>query len=79
MKYMNYLKKISLTLLGRTLCKWITSITGGTRAHWRVTNNIANGIDAASIDTRIATFLIDAGHFVRAFTVTDTLVPAIRG
>lgn len=44
-----------------------------------MTDDIANGIDPAGADARIATFLVDAGHLIGTFAVADTLVPTVRG
>lgn len=66
-----------LTSLRRALRERIAGVTGRTRAHGRMANNIAHGIDSAGIDARIATLLTDARQFVRALAVADALVATV--
>lgn len=51
----------------------VTRETVGTRADRLVVDSSAHGIDTASADARIATFLREAGHIARAVIVDHTL------
>lgn len=41
-------------------------------------DDVADGVNTAGVYTRVATLLIDAGHLIRAFAITDALVSAVR-